>query len=205
MDAKQKMIDRIQKNYQRKIKLFEKIEPPKDVVLVGDSMVAYLNPSLYNLLDITLQGIAGDTTKGVKERLNLIYRLNPKKVILSIGSNDLVILNETPKKVAENILSLAYEIEKETHAKVYVLSMTPVIRDHDISNPLYISTRTNEMLEEINNMLSQTLNHDVFIDLYHDLIDENDNLNPSFSTDGIHLNQKGYEIYTKYIKDILSK
>lgn len=205
MNAQEKMMEAIEKDYQRKIKIFEKVEPPKDVVIVGDSMVAYLNPSIYDLKDVTFQGIAGDTTQGVKKRLELIFRLQPKKVILSIGSNDLVILNETPKKTAENILSLVDEIEKHTKADVYVLSLTPVLRDHEISNPLYISNRTNDMIESINSILARTLKDSFYVDIYHDLVDENMHLNPDFSTDGIHLNHKGYHIYTNYIKEILSK
>lgn len=205
MNPKEKMIETIEKDYRRKIKIFEKVEPPKDVVMVGDSMVAYLNPSLYDLKDVTFQGIAGDTTAGVKKRLELVYRLHPKKVILSIGSNDLVILNESPEKTAQNILSLVYDIESHTKADVYVFSMTPVLRDHKISNALYISNRTNDMLETINSILSKTVKHTFYIDIYHDLIDESMQLNPHLSTDGIHLNHQGYHIYTNYIKDILSK
>jgi lysophospholipase L1-like esterase len=136
-------------------------------------------------------------------RLNLVKRLKPKSVILSIGSNDLVLLNHTPETIVKHIISIKNQLESELKTKVYVFSMTPVLRDHHISNMDYIDSRTNQELEEINNLLKQQIKQEEFFNVYEDLIDENNHLNLRYTTDGIHLNKEGYEYYIKYIKSVL--
>jgi len=191
-------------DYERKIKAFEQINQLNQTIILGDSMVAYLNLSKYHLNDQVInQGIAGDTTEGVMNRLNLVQRLKPKSVILSIGSNDLVLLNHRPKTIANHIIEIKNQLEEALKIKVYVFSMTPVLRNHAISNMDYIDSRTNHELEEINHLLKKTLKKEEFFNVYDDLLDENKELKISYTTDGIHLNQEGYQIYTKYIKSIL--
>ncbi len=194
----------IKADYERKIKAFEQVNRFNQTIIIGDSMVAYLNLSSYRLNDQVInQGIAGDTTEGVMYRLNLVKRLKPKSVILSIGSNDLVLLYHTPEAIVKNIISIKNQLESELKIKVYVFSMTPVLRDHIISNMDYIDSRTNVELEHINHLLKKHIKEEQFFNVYDDLLDENSHLNLRYTTDGIHLNKAGYEFYIKYIKSVL--
>ena len=52
-------------------------------------------------------------------------------------------------------------------------------------------------------MLKEKINDD-FIDIYETLLDEEGSLNIEYTKDGIHLNQKGYDIYYRHIKKYIS-
>ena len=43
------------------------------------------------------------------------------------------------------------------------------------------------------------LNNFNYINVYDSLLDKNKNLNINYTTDGIHLNDQGYQIYSKMI------
>ncbi|MBU1142605.1 MAG: hypothetical protein KKH92_03060 [Firmicutes bacterium] len=194
----------IEEDYQRKVKKFEQMSEQGKATLIGDSMVAYLNLSKFGLeKEMINQGIAGDTTLGVLNRVHLVSRLNPKIVIISVGSNDMVLTDLTFDETVKNILKVKKEIESDTNAKVYVMSLTPVLRDHEITNSMYVSNRTNQDISYINHQLKERINETEFINIYDDLIDNDGNLNYHYTTDGIHLNHKGYEHYTKHIKNII--
>ncbi|MDO9629800.1 MAG: GDSL-type esterase/lipase family protein [Acholeplasmataceae bacterium] len=173
-------------------------------ILVGDSMVAYLNLNKYGLSNqVVNQGIAGDTTIGVLKRLKYVTGLNPSKVILSVGSNDMVLTNLSFEETIENIVKIKKEIEDQTNTKVYVMSLTPVLRDSAITNKYYVATRTNEDIKYINLKLQNAFKETEFISIYEEFLDSKGNLDIQYTTDGIHLNHQGYEKYTHFIKNIL--
>ena len=60
------------------------------IVMLGDSITNRCDWSeLLSRNDIVNQGIGGDTTAGLLNRLNQIISLKPEKVFLMIGTNDL--------------------------------------------------------------------------------------------------------------------
>jgi len=68
-----------------------------DTVFIGDSMIEYfkLNDYLPELKALN-RGIAGATTKLILENLDIIFGQHlPKDIYVSIGSNDLVLLEAT--------------------------------------------------------------------------------------------------------------
>lgn len=185
----------IDADYQRHRQKFKRIDRKNKIVLLGDSMLAYLPLNDFGLDDLVENcGIPGDTTIGVKNRLDDIYPLLPSRVILNVGSNDLVLTSLSIDETVENILFLRDTLESKG-IPVSVLSMTPVLRNHPKSNMDYIQHRTQKMLIAINQRLSKILPESVFIDVFHPLLDASNQLNPSYTTDGIHLNHEGYTIY----------
>jgi len=196
----------IKEDYDRKVKKFSDLNEFNKVIIIGDSMVAYLNLNKFGLAkEIINQGIAGDTTIGVIDRLDLVTRLNPSKVILSIGSNDIVLTNLTLKETVENIIKIKEEIEEKSSSKVYVMNLTPVLRDHEITNMDYVSHRTNEDIKFINHELKKRIVEDQYINIFDELTDQNGNLSLKYTTDGIHLNPLGYEIYSKILNQIIKQ
>ena len=194
----------IEKDYQLKIKKFEKDANHYPHILIGDSMAAYLNLHAFGLDDFMNQGIAGDTTIGVLNRIHLVTDRNPKYVWLNIGSNDIVLTDLTAKQTVDHILDIKQHIESKTHAKVFIFSMTPVLRDHQVSKMIYIGSRDNTQLKQINDVLSSKLSEESYINIYDQFIDSEGNLNVDYTTDGIHLNIKGYTVYVSEIKKRLS-
>lgn len=196
----------IEEDYKRKVKKFEQMSEEGKVIIIGDSMVAYLNLNKYNLENRVInQGIAGDTTLGVLKRLHLVHRLKPSIVIISVGSNDMVLTNLSFDETVKNILKIKKEFESNTEAKVYVMSLTPVLRDSPITNSEYVSNRENRDIQFINEELKSRLKESEFLLVYDDLLDDEKNLNIDYTTDGIHLNPKGYEKYVTHIKKIIKQ
>lgn len=194
----------IEKDYQLKVKKFEKDAKTYPHILIGDSMAAYLSLSAFGLDDFMNQGIAGDTTIGVLKRLELVIRKNPKTVWINIGSNDIVLTDLTAEETVDHILDIKHHIESKTDAKVFIFSMTPVLRDHQVSKMVYIGSRDNTQLKHINELLSSKLSKEAYINIYDQLKDSKGNLNVDYTTDGIHLNKSGYKIYVSEIKKRIS-
>lgn len=194
----------IKADYKRHIKKFNQLEKGKPVVFAGDSMVAYFPLSRYGLNDLVYnQGIPGDTTDGLFNRLDQIIRLQPKKVILHIGLNDFVLTNhDTPttmdfiKKIIDTLNEQIKDVE------ITIIGLTPINKS-SFKNQMFVKYRNLDDADEINHQL-QMLTHIEFIPLFDDLVDEQGELKLTYTKDGIHLNEKGYDIYYQKIKHLFN-
>ncbi|MBE0700144.1 MAG: hypothetical protein IH571_00500, partial [Acholeplasmataceae bacterium] len=145
-------------------------------------------------------GIPGDTTGGVLDRLFLSTKLQMKKYFIHIGINDLVLTDLSFEQIAQNIITIKEEIEKACpHAEVFVISLTPVLETHEISNKDFILWRNNTQIIQINTLLFKK---STVINIHTPLLKDN-RLNPEFTSDGIHLNDMGYQVYYETIKPFL--
>ena len=196
------LIKVIEEGYKRRIRHFECEKKMYDIVIVGDSMAAYLNTHHYfKNISIMNQGIPGDTTEGLSKRLDYVFKVSPKIIFLNIGSNDLVLLHKKPIEIVESIIYLIQRIKSELkEVKIYLFNVTPINETVEYANHLYIFGRKNEDIIEINDLLNKRLPDDMLIDIYHEVVDEHDKLKTSFTNDGIHLNDLGYAIYTQLMK-----
>jgi lysophospholipase L1-like esterase len=78
-----------------------------------------------------------------------------------------------------------------------------MLKDHALTNIDYVEGRTNEQHLNINDQLRKRINAHEFIDLYQLFLGDDSQLSPDLTTDGIHLNEKGYQIYFDAIKHLL--
>lgn len=189
----------IEMDYARKVKTFRALPIEKKNIMIGDSMVAYINLSHYGL-DLINMGIAGDTTIGVIERLDAVLRIKPEIVFVNVGSNDLVLTHHSLEEIVLNIKRIFEKLS--TFSKVYILSLTPVNESVEDVNLLYIGGRKNEDIYAINQKL-RMLFKDCYIDTSDILKDESLKLNKAYTTDGIHLNHQGYSIWIEKIKNLV--
>ncbi|WP_025725322.1 GDSL-type esterase/lipase family protein [Acholeplasma granularum] len=183
--------------------------PNFDSIFIGDSMIEYfdLNKYLHELNAIN-RGIAGATTKLIKDNLDTIFGpIEPKYIYISIGSNDLVLLNASVDEAYQNITELIEIINKKyPNALINYLSTTPVVSiDHKLYKKIYIGGRTNGQLKALNYKVSTyaTLNNINYLHMFDELLDEDKFLSSEFTMDGIHLNHQGYQIYSKIIQKYL--
>lgn len=195
--------------YKQLFKLFEKdIDHKNKIVLLGDSMISFFDEKKYFKNDNILnRGIPGDTTLGVLKRLHQIIKLEPSTIVLSIGSNDYARINENIEEVVKGILKIKYLLlEQLPSVNLYILSLSPVLRDDEISNYNYILNRNNDIIDEINNELA-LFTHIIDVNSY--LKDSNGNLKKAYTTDGIHLSHEGYLVFSdviaKNVKDLIFK
>jgi lysophospholipase L1-like esterase len=194
----------IDADYKRHVKKFEQIDESKDLILLGDSMMAYFPTKAFNLEENLLNfGIPGDTTIGVLNRVHQVIKLKPKYVIINIGLNDFVLTHLSHKESLENILDIRHQIlEGCPDTLVFVTSLTP-INQKDFKDQTYLLNRDPQDAIDLNNMLKDKIDDRFFINIYDELVDAQGDLDIDFTRDGIHLNQRGYKIYLRMIKNIL--
>lgn len=190
------------KNYKHVINNFKK-NPLKfnQIVFLGNSITAEGGNwgEKLNYTNIRNRGIAGDVTDGVLARIDEIIYFKSKAVFLLIGINDL--WNFSPgipstKYISNNILKIAKEIKKGSpETQVYVQTILPTAKS------IFV-----ESINKINNTIkskSSKFNFTV-IDL-HSHFENNDGLiKKELTTDGIHLNSKGYRVWTEIVRPLIS-
>lgn len=164
-------------------------------LFLGDSITARCDfNKLFNKTDIINRGIGSDVTEGVLNRLDQVYKLNPKKIFLLIGINDLA-LHIKEDTIIRNYSKILYGINKNLpDTMVYVESIYPVAASQNIPNEsiVRINKRIDKLVKEYENCK--------YIDVYTSLV-SNDVINAGYSDDGIHLNDEGYMV----IKSILQE
>lgn len=190
----QKLHDFIEKNVNIKT---------DSIVFSGDSIVEFFPLKKYfgrskNLLN---RGIAGTDTNWLKEHLQeQVLAAKPYKLFILIGTNDLG-LGYEENHILNNIQDILSCVQVESIAtQIYVLSILPVSEKKKYKSKVKI--RKNSDIKSINIKLSQLMISE-FIDLYPLLLDLEGNLADDYTTDGLHLSQKGYEIISNYLQNFL--
>ena len=191
--------------YDQRKSLFELLPDTKnEVVFLGNSITdgsewceLLQNPHAVN------RGISGDTSEGVLNRLYQVTRIQPAKVFLLIGINDLS-KNISPDTVYVNIIKIVSTISRQSpKTKVYVQSILPVnntfktFANHTSRTPQV--KELNERLKIICPRLGAT-----YVDLFSELKNPNDDLlNPMYTNDGLHLLGEGYKAWLRVIQPYL--
>lgn len=189
-------------NYKKVIKEF-KNKPLKlnDIVFLGNSITSEGNDwsERLNYPNIKNRGIGGDTTDGVLARIGEIIYFKPIAVFLLIGIND--IWNNgspsipPPEYIGKNINNIVEFIKDSSpETKIYVQTILPIEKEI-----------FKESIKKVNQIIkSNELNKKYeVIDLYSLFANENGLMIKELSTDGIHLNEKGYQKWVEFIKPIV--
>ena len=169
-------------------------------LFLGDSITEFYDlKKYYKNLPVVNSGISGNVTKDILNDMNeRVYKYNPSKVFLLIGTNDLE--QEVSKDEIENNIEKIVKGIKENrpYAKIYVESIYPVEEEN-------AGKRKNKDIKEINKNIEKMCKkeHVDYIDMYSKLKDEDDKLKDEYSKDGLHISNKGYEEITKEIKKYL--
>ena len=197
---------------------------------IGQNKVVFLGNSITNGLrrhfskfkrsDVVNRGIDGDISLGILQRLDELIYYKPKAVFILIGLNDffndLTKMPEvTPEFVTKNIIKAANKIKRGSpKTKIYLQTILPINTQqyqnklkNDTGNSYYwlesdFEININEQILNTNEFLR---NNKIFqvIDLHPLFIDKNNIMNEKFSTDGVHLNDLGYQNWIDIINPIL--
>ena len=164
-----------------------------DASFVGDSITDwYPLQTYYPGCDYVNRGIAGDTTDGVLDRMDVsIYDIHPRVVYLMIGTNNI----HTCLDNYEDILSGIKKNCPDT--KVLVVSILPR-RDENFCK---LIVEKNKVIQELSVKYSYT-----FVDLYTPMrLPENEYLvNEDLFGDGLHPNHDGYVLMTNIVAPLIS-
>ncbi|AND79289.1 SGNH/GDSL hydrolase family protein [Streptococcus pantholopis] len=189
-----------------KLKQFKKRNPQEaknGIVFAGDSLIDFypLKKWLGRDLPLINRGIAGTHSRWLLEHLDSqIRELKPAKVFVLIGTNDLG-LGREPEAVVKTISEIVAELNEVLYAEqIYVLSLLPVNQNQKFKQTVKI--RSNQAIRTVNKALAD-LSGCIFIDLYHDLLDERGNLAEGYTVDGLHLTPAAYQCISDRIKAYL--
>jgi lysophospholipase L1-like esterase len=177
---------------------------PHLTILAGDSLSLWfpseLLPKDRNWLN---QGISGEKTTGLLKRLDLFNATNPETIFVMIGINDLIrgVSDET---ILENQQQIMRSLRKShPTAQIVVQSILP----HGVEQ---VTWESKEKLLAISNSRIRQLNQQLegiakkegvkYLDLYPLFANSQGNLRPELSTDGLHLSQQGYLVWSSAIQ-----
>ena len=177
-----------------------------EIIFLGNSITAegkdwsdrLDNPIIRN------RGIGGDTTDGVLARSGEIIDSEPTAVFLLIGINDLYNNTfETPSVnyIANNIVNIAKKVKTgSVNTKVFIQTLLPISKKK--SRKFY--KLYNQSIKNINKIIIENQENELYsvIDLYSIFVNNRGQLINKLTNDGLHLNEKGYKLWSKFIKPI---
>ncbi len=160
-------------------------------LLVGDSHTYGLNQFWKPDTDVVNIGINGETTRGVLERFNdNILNIDADNVIILLGYNDFKF-----RGVDEALSNFKAIIARFNSKNVYIVSLFPVADKRTIMNRMI--ARYNTQLQKICSVGSKYHYVDAYSALYNDKLK---GITPGLTSDGVHLNKSGYDIYIRILK-----
>jgi len=190
---------RHQLNYQQILELLAQEanvaaeQPPQHLtILVGDSLSQFFPPEMLPLGRSWLnQGIAGEKTSGLLERLKLFDRTQPETIFVMIGINDVIqgVGDETILANQQKIIHYLHQVHP--NSQIVVESMLPHVREEPNA------VTSNSRIQNLNRQLA-TIAASVgvnYLNLYPLFADAEGNLHPELTVDGLHLNSQGYSVW----------
>ena len=163
------------------------------LIFLGDSLFQFHDFSNFNPQHNA--GIAGDTSDGLLYRLHYTLDKNPSALVLMIGINDLLQMQYI-EIIQENYLKIFAKLD--ALEKVYICSVLPVGLMND-------SFDINEKIIVLNHFLkTEAVKRGyIYVDIYKEMVSEDASIQKEFSSDGVHLTAKAYDILEKTLKDHL--
>ncbi len=173
----------------------------ENILFLGDSIThRYDLNKYYKNKHIVNSGEEGNLTSNILDNMeDRVYRYNPSKVFLLIGTNDIA-WEKSPDEIVDNISKIVDNIKSNRkNAAIYVESIYPTNNEVKQSNA---GIRSNDKIDRTNEKIEQLCkNEDItYIDINSSLKNDNGKLKEEYSEDGLHISDKGYEIITDIIK-----
>jgi lysophospholipase L1-like esterase len=159
-----------------------------DVVMLGDSLTEFgIWAELLEGFSVVNRGISGDDSAGVLRRLPEVLGRKPRVICLLIGTNDLH-SGIPPERVIENVRAIA-TVAAQAGSLVILQSVPFVVAGYraDINEAV---RRLNAGLRDLSNGAQIR-----FFDL-NAILADGEVLDPRDSFDGLHLNGRGYLLWT---------
>jgi len=192
--------------YDRKSHFESLNDTDNEIIFLGDSITHLCEwTELFQHPRIKNRGIGGDRTDGVLLRLDEIVSSRPNNIFIMIGINDLgygikvTDIASNYEKIVKHILS------KSPNTQVYLQSVLPI--NEKLYNFFYKKAKaTNADIIKLNKHLKNlgTKFRVHYIDLSSHFIDDKNQLDKQFSSDGLHLNGKAYLVWKNAIEQYVN-
>ena len=181
------------------------IKGEQRVVFIGDSITDSWDDPKYGGFfpgkPYINRGISGQTTPQMLVRFRAeVIALKPRVVVILAGTND-VAGNTGPmsnQAIADNLISMA-ELARANKIRVVLASVMP-INDYGMTKegqPIIRSMRRPpQRIKALNDWMQKyaTETKAIYLDYHSAMIDDKGFLKAELSEDGLHPNQKGYEV-----------
>lgn len=166
------------------------------LLLLGDSLTAGGDwAAWFPEHDIRNHGIAGDTTDNILARLDAVVAEQPDAIALLAGTNDLA-MRQSVEHVVRNLEYALVAIRRDLPGvRMLVQSIMPRAREFA------------DQIQDANRHLRQfapTVNAQ-YLDLWPALALEDGELNPEFSEDRLHLNERGYQAWLSELRPAIDR
>lgn len=176
-------------------------EHPADglAVLLGDSISLWFPQDLLPTERTWLnQGISGETSDGLRQRIGLIDQTRPQTILVMIGINDLI-RGVDDSVLLDNYRAIVRQLRRShPDTQIVIQSILPHAgTDTTWEGRDRLLTVPNSRIRRLNNELKAIATEQgiYYLDLYGAFTDAQGNLHPSLSTDGLHLNPQGYLVW----------
>jgi lysophospholipase L1-like esterase len=166
------------------------------LVLVGDSLTR--NGDWGALLpgeDIINLGVPGDTSDDVIARLDQVTEARPAVVALLVGTNDLA-WRRSVEHIVRNVETILVTLRKELpEGRILAQSVLPRGREFA------------DQIRDVNRHLWQFAPtvHAGWLDLWPAMAQDDGELNPAFTEDGLHLTAEGYRAWAAELVPALER
>ena len=158
----------------------------ESIAFVGDSLVAGGRwDEWFPDLDVHNFGVAGSTTDDLLDRLDEIVQAGPDELVLLVGTEDLS-RRGSVEHIVRNIETALVTLRKELPGtRLLLVSILP--RGHEFADRIH----------EANRHLWQFVAtvHGQYLDAWPGLALDDGELNPVYTADRLHLNDRGYEAW----------
>ncbi len=173
--------------------------PERLTILLGDSLSLWFPHNLLPDDQIWLnQGISGEISAGLLDRLDIIAPTRPETIFIMIGINDLIRGIGSDTVLANQQLIMRTLRAAHPDSQIVVQSILPHAAEQ-------ATWEGRDRLLEISNAQIRDLNRRLeaiatdenihYLDLYSLVSDAQGNLHSDLTTDGLHLNEQGYRVW----------
>ena len=158
-------------------------------------------PIVYN------RGVGGYTTIDLLPILDIcVWELQPRKVFINIGTNDLSYPEQTIEAIMGRYDQILMQIEEHLPGvPIYLMAYYPVNPEAAANDQVreWLKVRSNEKISVANEEVKKLAekHHQRFIDLNGPLTDEQGRLKAEYTIEGVHINHDGYRaIFTDLMR-----
>ncbi|BCL36221.1 SGNH/GDSL hydrolase family protein [Nostoc sp. MS1] len=164
-------------------------------ILVGDSLSMWFPKEKLPSGKLWLnQGISGDTSTGISNRLAAFAQTRPDAIYIMAGINDLrrgtsdEVILRNHRRIIRNL--------RQSHPKTQIFVQSIL--------PTHLSTLSNSHIRQLNTKLAQIAKEEKvnYLNIHSWFADADGNLRSDLTTDGLHLSADGYDVWRFAIQQV---
>ena len=172
--------------------LFQTFSPNADVVMIGDSITeGGVWNEVFTDIRVANRGIGGDRADDILLRMDPIFAVNAQKAFIMVGIND-IYEGESIENIFKNYKNIVQQLR--IRVKEVFIQSTIECSISKCGNKI-------EKVRELNKKLKLYAEEQVinYIDINVGLTSDKQGLLSEYTSDGVHLNGKGYLIWSQTI------